>query len=128
MHRLGFGTMQLIGPGVWGPPADPDDAVRCCGAAVGLGVDLIDTADSYGPDVAEELVRQALHPYPAGLTIATKAGSPAPGPDEWQACGRPDYLKRQCEGSLGASASTTSTCSSCTGSTPRSRSTSSSVR
>ena len=100
MHRLGYGTMQLTGPGVWGPPADRDGAVRAIRRAVGLGVDLIDTADSYGPEVAEELVRQALHPYPAGVTVATKAGLTRAGPDQWEPCGRPDYLKRQCEGSL----------------------------
>ena len=100
VHRLGYGTMQLTGPGVWGPPADGDGAVRAIRRAVGLGVDLIDTADSYGPEVAEELVRQALHPYPAGVTVATKAGLTRAGPDQWEPCGRPDYLKRQCEGSL----------------------------
>jgi aryl-alcohol dehydrogenase-like predicted oxidoreductase len=97
---MGFGTMQLVGPGVWGPPADRDNAVAVLRAAVSRGVDLIDTADSYGPDIAEELVHEALHPYPAGLTIATKAGYLRPGPDEWQECGRPEHLKRQCQGSL----------------------------
>jgi aryl-alcohol dehydrogenase-like predicted oxidoreductase len=97
---MGFGTMQLVGPGVWGPPADRDNAVAVLRAATERGVDLIDTADSYGPDIAEELVNEALRPYPAGLTIATKAGYLRPGPDEWQECGRPDYLKRQCQGSL----------------------------
>ena len=98
--RLGFGTMQLTGPGVWGPPADHDAALGVLRRAVELGIDLIDTADSYGPDVTEELVREALHPYPVGLTIATKAGLTRSGPDQWEPCGRPDYLKRQCEGSL----------------------------
>jgi pyridoxine 4-dehydrogenase len=100
VHRMGFGTMQLTGPGVWGPPADAVNAVQVLRRAVELGVDLIDTADSYGPDVAEELVREALFPYPAGITIATKAGYLRPGPGEWQECGRPEYLKGQCEGSL----------------------------
>jgi pyridoxine 4-dehydrogenase len=100
VHRLGLGTMQLTGPGVWGPPADHDGAVEVLRTAVTLGVDLIDTADSYGPDVAEELVFEALHPYPEGLTIATKAGFTRPGPDQWVECGRPEYLVEQCEGSL----------------------------
>ncbi len=100
VHRLGYGTMQLTGPGVWGPPDDHEGAVRAIRRAVSLGVDLIDTADSYGPNVAEELIREALHPYPPGVTIATKAGFVRTGPDRWEECGRPDYLKQQCEGSL----------------------------
>ncbi len=100
VHRLGFGTMQLTGPGVWGPPADHETAIAVLRRAVELGVDLIDTADSYGPDVAEELVREALHPYPDSLRIATKAGFTRPGPGQWVECGRPEYLRRQCEGSL----------------------------
>ena len=99
VHRLGFGTMQLTGPGVWGPPADPAGAVGVLRRAADLGVDLFDTADSYGPDVAEELVREALHPYD-GLTIATKAGLLRTGPGEWHAYGRPEYLRQQCEQSL----------------------------
>jgi pyridoxine 4-dehydrogenase len=100
VHRLGFGTMQLTGPGVWGPPADHDGAVEVLRRALTLGVDLVDTADAYGPDVAEELIFEALHPYPEGLVIATKAGYTRPGPDQWEEDGRPEYLKRQCEGSL----------------------------
>ena len=100
VHRLGFGAMQLTGPGVWGPPADHDGAIRVLRRAVELGVDLIDTADSYGPNVAEDLIREALHPYPEQVRIATKAGLTRPGPGEWVACGRPDYLRQQCEGSL----------------------------
>jgi aryl-alcohol dehydrogenase-like predicted oxidoreductase len=100
VHRLGFGTMQLTGPGVWGAPSDHDGAVEVLRRAVDLGVDLIDTADSYGPDVAEQLVFEALHPYPEHLTIATKAGLTRPGPDQWEPCGRPEYLVSQCEGSL----------------------------
>jgi pyridoxine 4-dehydrogenase len=100
VHRLGFGTMQLTGPGVWGAPTDHDGAVEVLQQALRLGVDLIDTADSYGPDVAEQLVFEALHPYPQALTIATKAGLTRPGPDQWEPCGRPDYLISQCEGSL----------------------------
>ena len=100
VHRLGFGTMQLTGPGVWGPPKDLDGAIAVLRTAVAMGVDLIDTADSYGPDVAEELIREALSPYPADITIATKAGFTRSGPDQWEECGRPEYLKSQCEGSL----------------------------
>lgn len=99
VHRLGFGTMQLTGPGVWGPPADPDGAVAVLRRAAELGTDLFDTADSYGPEVAEDLLRTALHPY-SGLTIATKAGLLRTGPGEWHPCGRPEYLRQQCELSL----------------------------
>jgi pyridoxine 4-dehydrogenase len=98
--RLGFGAMQLTGPGVWGPPADPDEAIRVLRRAVELGVNLIDTADSYGPAVSEELIREALHPYGDGLVIATKAGMLRTGPDQWFPCGRPEYLRQQCELSL----------------------------
>jgi aryl-alcohol dehydrogenase-like predicted oxidoreductase len=98
--RLGFGTMQLTGPGVWGPPSDHTRAISVLRRAVAEGVTLIDTADSYGPDVAEELVREALHPYPGDVVIATKAGLTRSGPDQWEPCGRPEYLKSQCEGSL----------------------------
>jgi pyridoxine 4-dehydrogenase len=100
VHRLGFGTMQLAGPGVWGPPQDHDGAIAVLRGAVELGVDLIDTADSYGPDITEELIHEALHPYPEGLKIASKAGFTRPGPDEWVECGRPEYLRAQCESSL----------------------------
>jgi aryl-alcohol dehydrogenase-like predicted oxidoreductase len=98
--RLGFGTMQLTGPGVWGPPSDHDEAIRVLRRAVELGVDLIDTADAYGPNVAEELIREALHPYADNLVIATKAGFLRTGPGEWFPCGRPEYLRQQCELSL----------------------------
>ncbi|MGC2169621.1 MAG: aldo/keto reductase [Acidimicrobiales bacterium] len=98
--RLGFGTMQLTGPGVWGPPPDHGAAIKVLRRSVELGVTLIDTADSYGPNVAEELVREALHPYPDNVTIATKAGYKRAGPNKWEECGRPDYLRQQCEGSL----------------------------
>jgi pyridoxine 4-dehydrogenase len=100
VHRLGFGSMQLTGTGVWGPPKDHDGCVAVLRRAVELGVDLIDTADSYGPNVAEELIHEALHPYPAGLKIATKAGLTRPGPDQWEESGRPEYLRQQAEGSL----------------------------
>jgi len=98
--RLGYGTMQLTGPGVWGDPADPDEAVRVLRRAVELGVNLLDTADSYGPVVAEQLIRRALHPYPDDLVIATKAGLTRHGPGIWQPVGRPEYLRQQCEMSL----------------------------
>lgn len=99
VNRLGYGTMQLPGPGVWGPSADPDAALAVLRRAAELGVELFDTADSYGPEVAEDLLRQALHPY-AGLTVATKAGLLRTGPSRWHPCGRPEYLRQQCELSL----------------------------
>jgi aryl-alcohol dehydrogenase-like predicted oxidoreductase len=98
--RLGYGTMQLTGPGVWGDPKDPDEAVRVLRRAVDLGVNFLDTADSYGPVVAEELTRKALHPYPADLVIATKAGLSRQGPGIWTPIGRPEYLRQQAEMSL----------------------------
>ncbi len=100
MHRLGFGAMQLTGPGVWGEPRDPATARRVLQRAVELGVDFIDTADSYGPEVSERLIFEALHPYPAGLAIATKAGLTRPGPGEWRPNGRPEHLRAQCDRSL----------------------------
>ncbi|MGD0053923.1 MAG: aldo/keto reductase [Acidimicrobiales bacterium] len=100
VHRLGFGTMRLTGRGIWGPPRDHDEAISVLRRAVVLGVDLFDTADSYGPHVAEELIREALHPYPPQLKIATKAGFTRSGPDRWKVKGEPQYLRRQCEGSL----------------------------
>ena len=98
--RLGFGSMQLTGKGVWSDPADPDEAVRVLRRAVELGIDFIDTADSYGPDTAELLIKKALHPYPESLTIATKAGLVRTGPGQWHPLGRPEYLRQQCEMSL----------------------------
>ncbi|MGW3464154.1 aldo/keto reductase [Streptomyces olivaceoviridis] len=100
VNRLAYGTMQLTGPGVWGPFPDPDRGVRVLRRAVELGVTLFDTADSYGPETAEELLREALHPYPENLVIATKAGFTRPGPGEWRMNGRPEYLRRQAESSL----------------------------
>jgi aryl-alcohol dehydrogenase-like predicted oxidoreductase len=100
VHRLGFGAMQLTGPGVWGDPKDPDEAIRVLQRAVELGVNFIDTADSYGPFVSEQLIRRALHPYPDGLAIATKSGLTRHGPGIWQPVGRPEYLRQQCELSL----------------------------
>jgi len=98
--RLGYGAMQITGAGIWGPPRDPDEAVRVLRRAVELGVTLIDTADSYGPYISEELIRTALHPYPEHLVIATKAGLVRTGPHEWHPLGRPEYLRQQVEMSL----------------------------
>jgi aryl-alcohol dehydrogenase-like predicted oxidoreductase len=98
--RLGYGAMQLTGPGIWGPPRDHDEAIRVLRRAVELGVTFIDTADSYGPFVSEELIREALHPYPEELVVATKGGLTRAGPDDWRAVGRPEYLRQQCELSL----------------------------
>jgi aryl-alcohol dehydrogenase-like predicted oxidoreductase len=100
VHRLGYGAMQITGKGVWGEPADRAECVRTVHRAVELGVDLIDTADSYGPEVSEGILREALHPYPADLLIATKAGLTRQGPDQWLPVGRPEYLRQQCELSL----------------------------
>ncbi|MFL6000189.1 MAG: aldo/keto reductase [Streptomyces sp.] len=100
VNRLGYGTMQLTGPGVWGPFPDQDRGVRVLRRAVELGVTLFDTADSYGPGTAEELLHKALHPYPEGLVIATKAGLTRPGPGQWRSNGRPAYLRAQAESSL----------------------------
>ena len=97
--RLGFGAMRITGEGVWGPPADPDGARAVLRRVPELGIDLIDTADSYGPHVSEELIAEVLHPY-EGLTIATKGGLERSGPGEWSRNGRPDHLKQACEGSL----------------------------
>ncbi|MDO3704724.1 aldo/keto reductase [Micromonospora sp. C28SCA-DRY-2] len=100
VDRLGYGAMQLTGPGVWGDPKDPAEAVRVLRRAVELGVTFIDTADSYGPFVSELLIRQALHPYPDDLVIATKAGFTRAGPGDWRPVGRPEYLRQQTELSL----------------------------
>ncbi|MCX4460368.1 aldo/keto reductase [Streptomyces sp. NBC_01728] len=100
VNRLGYGAMQLTGPGVWGDPKDPEEAVRVLRRAAELGVNFIDTADSYGPFVSEQLIRKALHPYPQHLVIATKGGLSRSGPDDWRALGRPEYLRQQTELSL----------------------------
>lgn len=100
INRLGFGSMQLTGPGVWGHPKDPDEAVRVLRRAVELGVNFIDTADSYGPAVAEPLIAKALKPYADDLVIATKGGLTRSGPNEWPPVGRPEYLRQQTEMSL----------------------------
>lgn len=95
MHRLGFGAMRVTGPGIWGEPKDPAAARRLLRKVVDLGVNLIDTADSYGPEVSERLIAEALHPYPRDLVIATKGGLTRSGPEQWHPVGRPEYL-RQC--------------------------------
>ena len=99
VNRLGFGAMQLTGKGVWGPPADRGECVRVLRRAVELGVNFIDTADSYGPYVSEEIIREALHPYD-GVVIATKAGLLRTGPGAWVPLGNPSYLRQECEMSL----------------------------
>ena len=98
--RLGYGAMQIPGPGVWGEPRDHDEVIRVLRRAVELGVTFIDTADSYGPEVSERLIREALHPYPEGVVIATKAGLTRPGPNRWERNGKPEYLRSQAEKSL----------------------------
>lgn len=98
--RLGFGTMRLTGDGIWGEPADRPEAIRVLRRTVDLGINFIDTADSYGPGVSEELIAEALHPYPADLVIATKGGFERPGPNKWVENGKPEHLRSVCEGSL----------------------------
>src|SRR6266446_8644202 len=100
VHRLGFGAMRLTGNGIWGEPDDPAECIAVLRRAVDLGINLIYTADSYGPFVSERLIAQALHPYPKGVVIATKAGLQRPGPNQWEPDGRPEYLRERCEGSL----------------------------
>jgi aryl-alcohol dehydrogenase-like predicted oxidoreductase len=98
--RLGFGAMRITGDGIWGEPPDRAEAVRVLRRAVELGVNFIDTADSYGPGVSEEIIAEALHPYPTGLVIATKGGYVRPGPNRWLEDGRSEHLRSACEGSL----------------------------
>ena len=98
--RLGYGAMQLTGPGIWGEPRDPDEAIRVLRRAVELGITFIDTADSYGPEVSERLIGEALHPYADDVVVATKAGLTRQGPDIWTQLGQPAYLRQQCEMSL----------------------------
>jgi len=100
VYRLGFGTMRLTGPGIWGPPADKQEAIAVLHRALELGVNLFDTADSYGPEVAESLIAEALYPYPKGLVIATKGGLLRTGPNQWPQDGRPEHLRKALEGSL----------------------------
>ena len=98
--RLGFGAMRITGSGVWGKPADRAEAIRVLRRAVELGINFIDTADSYGPGVSEEIIAEALYPYPADLVIATKGGFERPGPNRWAENGKPEHLRAACEGSL----------------------------
>src|SRR3954454_19379733 len=100
VNRLGFGAMRITGDGIWGDPRDRDVAKAVLRRAVELGVNFIDTADSYGPDVSEELIAEALHPYPEDLVIATKGGLTRPGPGNWVPDGRPEHLRQACDGSL----------------------------
>ena len=100
VNRMGYGAMRITGSGIFGPPDDPAECRRVLRRAVELGVNFIDTADSYGPNVSEELIAEALHPYPEGLVVATKGGFERPGPNKWVMNGRPDHLRRQLEGSL----------------------------
>jgi pyridoxine 4-dehydrogenase len=98
--RLGFGTMRITGKGVWGQPVDPAEAVRVLRRAIELGINFLDTADSYGPNVSEEIIAKALYPYPSNLVIATKGGFERPGADRWVENGKPQHLRAACEGSL----------------------------
>src|ERR1700761_4488296 len=100
IHRLGFGAMRLTGKGIWGPPDDRAECVRVVRRAVEWGIDFIDTSDSYGPYVSEEIIREALEPIPDHVLVATKAGFTRSGPDAWAAVGRPEYLRQECEMSL----------------------------
>jgi pyridoxine 4-dehydrogenase len=100
VRRLGYGAMRITGPGIWGEPADRDEAIAVLRRALELDVNLIDTADSYGPEVSENLIAEALHPYPEDLVIATKGGLTRPGPGSWQPDCRPERLKRCCDASL----------------------------
>jgi pyridoxine 4-dehydrogenase len=100
VHRLGFGAMRITGEGIWGPPDDPEEAKRLLRRVVEVGIDLIDTADSYGPEVSENLIAEALHPYPDGSVIATKGGLRRTGPGQWPRDARPERLRECCEGSL----------------------------
>jgi len=98
--RMGFGAMRITGEGIWGKPEDPEEARTVLRRAIELGINLIDTADSYGPEVSERLIGETLHPYPEGLVIATKGGLTRPGPGRWKPDGRPEHLREACEGSL----------------------------
>ena len=128
VNRLGFGAMRITGPGVWGDPPDRDQAIETLRRAVELGVNFIDTADSYGPEVSENLIAEALHPYPDDLVIATKGGLVRPGPNRWTPDGRPEHLRGACEGSLRRLGWSRSRCTSSTVPTRRCRYAESSAR
>jgi len=100
INRMGYGAMRITGDGIWGPPKDHDESIRVLKRAVELGINFIDTADSYGPNVSEELIAEALHPYPAGLVVATKGGLLRTGPNQWPINAHPDHLREALEGSL----------------------------
>src|SRR5215475_7228626 len=100
VRRMGFGAMRITGEGIWGDPPDSDQAKATLRRVIELGVNFIDTADSYGPEVSERLIAETLYPYPGGLVIATKGGLVRPGPDRWDPDGRPGHLREACEGSL----------------------------
>jgi aryl-alcohol dehydrogenase-like predicted oxidoreductase len=100
VRRMGYGAMRITGPGIWGPPKDRDEAIRVLQRAVALGINFIDTADSYGPYISEELIAEALSPYPTGLVIATKGGLTRTGPNQWPVNAHPDHLKEALHGSL----------------------------
>jgi pyridoxine 4-dehydrogenase len=100
VYRMGFGAMRITGEGIWGPPKDTENAKKVLRRTLELGVNFIDTADSYGPNISEELIAEALHPYPAGLIIATKGGLERTGPNQWPVNGRPDHLRQALHGSL----------------------------
>ena len=100
VNRMGYGAMRLTGDGIWGPPEDKDEAIQVLKKAIDLKINFIDTADSYGPDISEEIIAEALHPYPEDLVIATKGGFMRTGPNQWQVNGDPDHLQKALEGSL----------------------------
>src|SRR5689334_12129960 len=100
VNRMGFGAMRITGEGIWGPPKDHDESIRVLKRAVELGINFIDTADSYGPYVSEELIAEALHPYPKDLVIATKGGLTRTGPNQWPVNAHPNHLRKALEGSL----------------------------
>ena len=127
IHRLGFGAMRITGTGIWGEPQDRAETLRTLKRLPDVGVNFVDTADSYGPDVSERLIREALHPY-TGMLIATKGGLERPGPDVWTPNGRPEYLLQQASQELRKPGRRDrSACGSCTGSIQRCRPTSSSA-
>ncbi len=100
VNRMGFGAMRITGEGIWGEPLDPEEARQVLRRTLELGINLVDTADSYGPEVSERLIAETLHPYPEGLVVATKGGLVRPGPGRWTPDGRPEHLREACEGSL----------------------------